>query len=248
MDGQRFDKLARAFATGADRRTLLKLFGGATLAGVAGVSVARPMSVFAQGDVEPGGECTADDDCAQGSCYVATEGEPGVCNCEDPSRPWIGCGCNVGTESPCGGGTVLCCPYTDDAGSDGVCVSGSVGCNPVGPTCSEPGENCEESGCCTVGSCSDSGWCTGCISGTEDACTALSEVYGADFVCCTAAGSAPGAVGYCTEQDLCVSAEPDTGAGTTAETSNWIAPAAAIGAAAAVIAYKGRERKSETEA
>ena len=40
----------------------------------------------------------------------------------------------------------------------------------------------------------------------------------------------------------------NTGAGTTSGDSSWIAPAAAIGAAAAVIAYKGRERKAETEA
>ena len=246
MDGQKFDRLARAFASGTDRRTLLKIFGGATVAGVAGMTFARPMGVFAQG-AEPGGECTTDDDCAEGSCYVATEGEPGVCYCEDPSRPWVGCGCNVGTQSPCGGGTMLCCPYTSDPGSDGVCVHDSVGCEPTG-TCSEPGENCEQTGCCTVGSCSDSGWCTGCISGTQGACAALSEAIGADFICCTAADSAPGAVGYCTEEDLCVSEEPNTGAGTTAETSTWIAPAAAIGAAAAVLAYKSRESKADIEA
>ena len=42
MDGQKFDKLTRAFAAGTDRRTLLKIFGGATVAGVAGLTVARP--------------------------------------------------------------------------------------------------------------------------------------------------------------------------------------------------------------
>ena len=48
MDGQKFDKLTRAFAAGTDRRTLLKLLGGATAAGVAGLTVAKPLGVFAQ--------------------------------------------------------------------------------------------------------------------------------------------------------------------------------------------------------
>jgi hypothetical protein len=76
MDGQKFDKLTRAFAAGTDRRTLLKIFGGATVAGVAGMTVAKPLGVFAQGGVQPGGECGSDEDCAQGSCS-----EEGVCYC-----------------------------------------------------------------------------------------------------------------------------------------------------------------------
>ena len=49
-------------------------------------------------------------------------------------------------------------------------------------------------------------------------------------------------------EDACVVEPPNTGAGTSADTSNWIAPAAAIGAAAAVMAFKGRDKKSENEA
>lgn len=251
LDGQKFDKLARAFATGTDRRTLLKIFGGATVAGVAGMTVARPLGVFAQGDVQPGGECTTDDDCAQGSCYVEAEGEPGVCYCEDWARPWVGCACNAGVEGVCDGRPELCCTANadDEVGTAGTCISPMASCEyPVDPTCSEPGTSCEETDCCTVGTCGANGWCTACYSGTEDPCGALNEAFGADFICCTAAGAAEGAVGYCVEADLCVSDTPNTGAGTTADTSSWIAPAAAVGAAAAVIAYKSRDRKGEIEA
>jgi hypothetical protein len=124
-----------------------------------------------------------------------------------------------------------------------------TGCQyPVDPVCSEPDTSCEESGCCTVGECGANGWCTACYSGTADPCGGINEAFGADYICCTAEGAAPGAVGYCTEADLCVSDTPNTGAGSTADTSSWIAPAAAVGAAAAVLAYKSRESKVDSEA
>jgi hypothetical protein len=99
-----------------------------------------------------------------------------------------------------------------------------------------------------VGTCGANGWCTACYSGTADPCGGINEAFGADYICCTEEGAAPGAVGYCTEADLCVEEPPVVGAGTTAETSNWIAPAAAVGAAAAVLAYKSRESKVDSEA
>ena len=79
MDGQKFDKLTRAFAAGTDRRTLLKIFGGASVAAVAGVKIAAPSGVFAQGSVPPGGECVEDGDCVVGLCS-----DSGICYCEDP--------------------------------------------------------------------------------------------------------------------------------------------------------------------
>jgi hypothetical protein len=185
MDGQKFDKLTRAFAGGTDRRSLLKIFGGATLAGVAGVSVARIEPVFAQAQAE-------------------------------------GAVCNVGTENPCGDNTLVCCATEatyGTAGAQGVCTSGMTGCQA-----------------------SDV-----CISGTEDECGFYNYTYNRDYICCTFGGDA-GSQGTCVAPDDCVVKPPDTGAGMTSDTSNWIAPAAALGAAAAVMAYKSREKKGESEA
>lgn len=250
MDGQKFDKLTRAFATGTDRRTLLKIFGGASVAAVAGVKIAAPTSVFAQGSVGPGGECTTDEDCTYGSCYVAVEGEPGVCYCEDPSRPVIGCPCITGTQDPCYGTTAVCCAdeVGGAAGANGVCVSDSVGCNPTGE-CSPLQSMCEDTECCAEGTeCGANGWCYGCYSGTQDPCGPYNEAFGASYICCTYGDTTPGAVGYCVAEKECVVAPPNTGSGPITTSNSWLAPAAAIGAAAAVLAYKSREDKVENEA
>ncbi len=216
MDGQRFDKLTRTFATGIDRRTLLKIFGGATVAGVAGMAVARPTGVFAQGSSQPGEACQSDADCAQGSC------DPNdlVCYCEDPGRPWVGCACNTGVQDACDGRAELCCPPTADAapGAAGTCVSPMIG------ECVYPVDN-------------------SCISGTADACVDYNEANGTDYICCTYGGD-PGSEGSCVAEDACVVSPPNTGAGVTAETESLVAPTVAVGAAAAVIAYKTRGKKS----
>jgi hypothetical protein len=182
MDGQKFDKLTQAFATGTNRRSLLKILGGATVAGVAGVTFSNVQSAFAQ-----------------------AEGDT----------------CNLGTASPCGDTTLVCCATSDTYGSDGaagVCTSGMTGCQT-----------------------SDA-----CQSGTEDACGYFNYTYDLNYICCTYGN--PGSEGTCVAEDACVVAPPNTGAGTTADTSNWIAPAAAVGAAAALLAYKNRERNVENEA
>ena len=182
MDGQKFHKLTRSLATGTSRRTLLKLFGGATVAGVAGVTVARTEAVF------------------------AAEGDA----------------CTEGTLDPCGDTTLVCCPTEETygvPGGAGVCTSGMTGCQA-----------------------SDD-----CISGTEDPCGYFNFVYEVDYICCNY-GGAVGSAGTCVAESTCVVKPPDTGAGTSSDTSNWIAPAAAIGAAAAVLAYKSRENKVENEA
>lgn len=243
MDGQKFDRLTRAFATGIDRRNLLKLLGGATVAGVAGVSVARPVAVFAQGSVQPGGVCSADADCAQGACVIQGDvGAEGICACTEAGLgdPWAGCTCTGGTQTPCGDSGYQCCGVAT-SGGEGICASSCE-------VCSEPDSSCQETGCCTVGECGANGWCNSCISGTENPCGNQNEAFDANFICCTEKGAALGAPGFCTEEALCVSETPNTGAGTTSGDAGWMAPAAAIGAAAAVIAYKSRERKAETEA
>ncbi|MCB1694320.1 MAG: hypothetical protein KDI19_16220, partial [Pseudomonadales bacterium] len=107
MDGQKFDKIARSFATGIDRRTLLKVFGGATAAGVIGVSMTDVPSALAQtegdacnlGTENPCGETTLVC-CATSESYGIPGGE-GVC-----TSGMTGCQtsdvCTSGTEDPCG--------------------------------------------------------------------------------------------------------------------------------------------------
>lgn len=179
MDGQRFDKLTRTFATGANRRTFLKIFGGATVAGAAGLSLVQIRPAAAQ------------------------EGDT----------------CSTGTQSPCGDTTLVCCATRDSygiPGGEGVCTSGMTGC--------------QASDVCT--------------SGTEDPCGFFNATYDLDYICCNW-GGAPGSEGTCVAEDTCVSSPPNTGAGVTVGSDSWIAPAVAVGAAAAVIAYKGRGQKSE---
>jgi hypothetical protein len=251
MDGQKFDKLTRAFATGTSRRSLLKLFGGATAAGVAGVALSGPARVFAQdcpGDGSPGSCCTADEDCAQGFCVIQGDvGAEGICACTESGLgdPWAGCTCQTGTLDPCGDTDYLCCATGDLPGGSGVC---QTECDPV-EECSALQTMCADTDCCAEDTeCGANGWCFGCYSGTEDPCGPYNEAFGADYICCTYGDTTPGAVGYCVSEGECVVEPPNTGAGTTANASTWIAPAAAVGAAAAVIAYKSRESKAETEA
>jgi len=245
MDGKQFDKITRAFAAGTSRRSLLKLLGGGSLAVAVAPAIFRAEEAAAQGG-GPGDACAPQTmPCAEGLLCAAEQ--EGVCYCEDPAEPWRGCACTTGADNPCGDTTLLCCADSEGIGVPGVCTSASVGCEPRGE-CSEPGTSCEAPGCCTVGECGANGWCTACYSGTDNPCGGLNEAFSADYICCTASGAAEGAVGYCVEADLCVSDTPNAGTGTTAETSSWIAPAAAVGAAAAAMAYKNRESKADSEA
>jgi hypothetical protein len=245
LDGSKFDKLTRAFATGTDRRTLLKMLGSATVAGVAGVKLAAPAGVFAQGTVAPGGVCTEDTDCTQGFCVIQGDpGAEGICACTESGLgdPWAGCVCTSGTQDPCGDSGYECCG-AETEGGDGTCAAECEA-----ELCSPVGESCEGTGCCVEGECGANGWCTGCYSGTEDPCAGINEAFEANYICCTAAGAAEGALGYCTEESLCVTETPNTGSGDAVDAQSWIAPAAAIGAAAAVMAYKSRESKADTRA
>jgi len=249
MDDLKFDSLTRALASGTNRRALLKLLGGATLAGMAGVSVTRPNPASAQGTLLPGDICESNDQCLYEQCSAATEGEA-ICNCGQPERPWIGCPCITGTEEVCGGGTPICCTSSadDPPGTEGTCISGMAECFPPVNECSALQTSCDATGCCAEDTeCGANGFCYGCYSGTEDPCGPFNEAYGADYICCTYGNTAIGAVGYCVAESACVVAPPNTGASTTTN-SNWIAPAAAIGAAATVIAFKSRKESDESGA
>jgi hypothetical protein len=175
MDGQRFDRWTRAFATERSRRSLLKLFGGGALA-VAGTAVIRMEHVGAQGG-GPGDPCAPGAlTCAEGLLCAAEQ--EGVCYCEDPTEPWLGCACTTGELNPCGG---------------------------------------------------------------------ISEAFGADYICCTYGDTTIGAIGWCMAQDECTVKPPDTGTGSAAS-DRLIAPVAALGAAAAVLAWKSRATSTDTDA
>src|SRR6478752_4531842 len=154
MDDQRFDNLSRIIARSTTRRSTVKgiaaAIGGGVFASVFGVRAQRASA--AGGDVAPGGACTGDTDCAEGTCS-----EAGVCFCNDPDRPSIGCTCNTGDADPCGG-SPICCPSSDLPGSTGICVPASEGCNPTG-NCMDVGEECGEGADCCAGFLCDSGTC-----------------------------------------------------------------------------------------
>jgi hypothetical protein len=244
MDGQRFDRWTRAFATERSRRSLLKLFGGGALA-VAGTAVIRMEHVGAQGG-GPGDPCAPGAlTCAEGLLCAAEQ--EGVCYCQDPTEPWLGCACTTGTVNPCGDTTLLCCADAEGTGVPGTCTPASVGCEPQGE-CSELQTICDATGCCAEGTdCGANGWCNACYSGTADPCGGINEAFGADYICCTYGDTTVGAIGWCMAQDECIVKPPDTGVGTAAS-DGLIAPVAAIGAAAALLAWKSRETPADTDA
>ncbi len=245
MDGQKFDRLTRAFAAGTSRRTLLKLFGGGMVVAASGTSVFRADQVSAQGG-GPGDACAPGTmPCAEGLLCAAEQ--EGVCYCEDPAEPWRGCACTTGDLNPCGDTTLLCCADSEGIGVPGICTSASVGCEPQGE-CSELQTSCEESSCCAEGTdCGANGWCNACYSGDENPCGGVNEAFGADYICCTYGDTTPGAIGWCVADADCIVKPPDTGTGTAAS-DRLIAPAAAIGAAAAVLAWKSRSQPEDGEA
>jgi hypothetical protein len=170
MDGQRFDEITKALATGASRRQILR----GVVAGLVGAlasGLSREHAAAARRCKGAGGKCTADRDCCQddparcadGKCcpkprYCASTGTccpPGLKCCGDGEctagscRKAQGEACTAGTEcasSFCVDG--VCC----DAACAGECeactLADSLGtCVPVsGATCT--GGVCVEGACC----------------------------------------------------------------------------------------------------
>jgi hypothetical protein len=202
VDNQRFDRISRLIAKSASRREALKgiaaLIGGGAIATVAGNGIARAQET---GDVPPGGDCTDGSDCTTGLCN-----EGGICYCVNPDEPLNGCPCTTGTDDPCGAGTLLCCPTSDEPGGPGICTRDSIGCNPTGECTSDPGGSCESDADCCQGSCSEEGVCycedpsrpwigCSCNSGTESPCG------GGTTLCCPSTDE-PGAAGICTSDSV----------------------------------------------
>ena len=114
--------------------------------------------------------------------------------------------------------------------------------------CSELQTSCAESGCCVNDTeCGANDWCNACVTGTDNACAGVNEAFGTDYICCMY-GDDVGALGLCVAESDCIVQPPNTGAGTTSADRNWITRAAAIGAAAAVLAFKSRDSQTEVDA
>jgi len=130
----------------------------------------------------------------------------GICACEDPAEPWLGCPCFVGGAKSCDSRPDLCCSVGQDPSDPGICVSPMTGCNPTGECAAEPGQTCQTDQDCCEGKCSNDGVCycadpdeplrgCSCHTGTEDPC-------GADTLLCCATTTTPGGPGICTPDRL----------------------------------------------
>lgn len=147
-------------------------------------------------NADPGDECASNADCCLGTCMS------GICACEDPSRPDVGCPCQVGDAGACGGRAELCCNIGQEPGSAGSCISPMAGiCNPTGHCLADPGETCMVDSDCCEGKCSDDHVCycadpaeplrnCSCHSGTEHPC-------GDDTLLCCDTDGIPGGDGIC---------------------------------------------------
>lgn len=160
-----------------------------------------------------GGACGGDGDCCQGTC-----GDAGVCHCQDPAQPALGCACTTGTDNPCADPALSCCPNSDEPGGTGVCTAASGGCNPT-----SGGDN-------TGGDPSDPSDVPSAPSGDVPSGG-------------TSGGTTFGGNDKPPRQTVAL---PKTGSGTTtAAGKSWAAPLALIGAGAALVGARLR-RGEET--
>jgi hypothetical protein len=177
MDNERFDRLARQFAKGVDRRGILKgLIGGAAAVAAGGV-MRRP--ALAQCNL---GACTTDTDCT--CAGVETCGNDGEC-----CRTTIGIYCNPHeTGSHCCSPNYICVtpstyPPLDGEGcqcntAEGFVLQGGVCCIPdkSAGNANHPDLCC--SGCvCDDGNCCDASHC-------QPQCQAAGDTCNSNHPCC----------------------------------------------------------------
>jgi hypothetical protein len=131
VDGPRFDRIARIWGTGTNRRRALRLIGSGVLASS---WLGRGKTTVAQTSTAQT-TCTQDADCADGDSDSCTGAA-----CVDGSCTFFIVSCIPGTIC-CGNGE--CCP----AGEPGGCLA-DTDCSPTsGDPCE--GVRCESGGCVT---------------------------------------------------------------------------------------------------
>ncbi len=193
MDGQRFDEMTRALATGTSRRRVLKgLTGGVlgTLAGALGVS-----RVGAGHGRPNGATCIRNEHCASGYCDPQTRRcacPEGTTACGDacvgttcPAGAVLDptsctCVCTATGQAPCGTGTAATCAcevaYGEACDQNTDCQAGSV-CRPpdtrFDQTCTTtgPGGACCLNTAVAGGPCDEAADCRG--FGENDPCRAV---------------------------------------------------------------------------
>lgn len=238
MDSERFDRLTRAFAQPATRRSFVKSLTGGILGGAAGLSALGPAA--AQHCAPPGQSCAADADC----CGALTCGSG---SCQPPGATGGGSspgnqGCATGL-SRCGGSCIDLLTDVDNCGGCGTVCTTNVA-NAV-PTCSNgacgyactvracgDGSCAPTGGCCTASECSSSecasATCTGNECGTAP--VAAGQACGTGQTCSNAVVKAQDT---CDGKGTCVSGATTT-CTTNVANANPVCNGASCGYACAV--------------
>jgi hypothetical protein len=165
MDGIRFDRWTKCFASGMTRRKLVKMMiggGAGTLLGESGLDGARAATCRGAGRT-----CSKPAQCCSGLCGAGANRRrvclcpPGSVQCGDGCIPDGAC-CTAGDCPP----PPVCHKATCDAGVCGTTLT--------------PGRRCDDGDACTVhDSCQPDGSC----QGTPKDCSALTGACN-DGVCC----------------------------------------------------------------
>ncbi|CAN5890624.1 hypothetical protein BH24CHL4_BH24CHL4_04460 [soil metagenome] len=197
MDGQRFDRLTRALASGGSRRDALKALLGLTGAAAAAIVAARTAGARTTDSririptPAPPVSCATGAPPCSGACCL--EGQP-CCN---------GACC----EGSCTNGA--CCPSGSVECAGGCCETGAVccgticcqdagHCSPRGTHCCSPAtEVCGEDCCGPDQTCCDGECCDGFCYGEELCCPTGRIFCEATGVCCEAGQQCCGAAGCC---------------------------------------------------
>ena len=163
MDGQRFDRLTRAFASGASRRSLLRgLLGIGGAAAVAAVVADDTDARRSSGSPPPNRitstTTTTLPPCAGARCgYDCCETEAQCCDNECcpagydcltfhfPEGPFVEEETCCPTERVCDTETIKCCPEGQKC-CDGECIAANVCCTDA--DCGDPCLVCSDDGSC----------------------------------------------------------------------------------------------------
>jgi hypothetical protein len=127
MDGQRFDRLTREFASGTSRRSVLRGVVGSAIAGIA--------AAVGVGKARAGNEC-AD------FCHQLPPGKRGNCvsECQHGGGLYAECEGDINRLCIAGDGTATCC--AEGSG----CIDGTCGCGDLSAYC-EATHSCVYSYC-----------------------------------------------------------------------------------------------------